>query len=302
MKKLKCIEASNQTFSSLPFDLTVLILERLSLKDNIRASIVCKTWLEACISVRAREYPTPLLMRSPCREEYELYDPSLNKTHICKSSPVLGGSHIHCSTDGWLLVRHRNFRDTFFLNPFTHERIGLPWPDMGSSLALASSCAPTSNSCVIFSVSDFTEGSITIKTYRLATKVCTSFKFPHRLPWIYGGFEHVVFSNGVFYLLARRGWLGMFDLSTNSWDLLRRPPPKIPGKYYRFMTEYHGDIFLIYTDMNELTQPRYLKLNLTKRKWEDEKFSGGLTFYLSFVSTLTMKRDFVHTHKVHQCT
>ncbi|XP_024014433.1 F-box protein At3g56470 [Eutrema salsugineum] len=147
-------------------------MQRLSFKDNIRACAVCKTWQQACVSARVDEYPTPWLISFPFdKDEYELYDPSLDKTHICKPTPPeLRGSYIYCSRDGWFLVHSRNLNEIFFFNPFTHERIGLPWPDIWTTYthALAFSCAPTSNSCVIFSVSSFM-GSLTIKTYYLDT-------------------------------------------------------------------------------------------------------------------------------------
>ncbi|XP_006405717.2 F-box protein At3g56470 [Eutrema salsugineum] len=278
-------------------------MQRLSFKDNIRACAVCKTWREACVSVRVDEYPTPWLISYTLdKEEYELYDPLLDKTYIRKStSPDLRDPFIECSTDGWLLMHDNNFIETFFFNPFTHERIGLPWPDMWNTQALAFSSAPTSNGCVIFSVFHVTKRSVIIKTYCLDTKECTAFMFPHRLPLKDGGFEHVVFSNGVFYCLASIGWLGMFDLSTTSWNVLSRRAPKCVSPNDRFMTEYQGDIFLIYTNTHDLDdQPRYLKLDLANQKWTDKIRLGGLAFYLSSKSSLTANRDLLYNQQMHQ--
>ncbi|CAA7055547.1 unnamed protein product [Microthlaspi erraticum] len=296
-------KANNQTYLNLPFDLTLLIMRRLSLKDNVRASVVCKAWQEACASVPVEEYPTPWLMHFPfLKEEYELYDPSLDKTHVFESPPEIRGSHIDCSKDGWLLMHKRSLN--FFFNPFTQERIVLPWPhDRWGNHARAFSCAPTSNSCVILSICDINHNkSIFIQTYHLATKVCTPLVLPHPFPPKYAGFDHVVFSNGVFYCLTNIGVLGMFDLATNSWNALPGPPPNWGLDYYdKFMTEYQGDIFLIYTYKRKVKQVRYLKLDLTNRKWEeDEKRPKGLTCCLSFKSSLIVNKDLVHTRKLNQ--
>ncbi|CAA7055545.1 unnamed protein product [Microthlaspi erraticum] len=295
----------SKNYSNLPFDLTLLIMQQLSFKDNIRASVVCKTWNEACVSVRVKD-PTPWLMVFPKDEEacqlYELFDPSLEKTHTCKSPLELRGSHVEHCRDGWLLISDKDLTKTLFFNPFTQERIDLPWPDMCPTHPLAFSCAPTSNSCVIFSVYEIKKGSIIIKLYNLATKVCTPLTLPHRLP-LRGGFEHVVFSNGVFYCLNDVGWLGMFSISTNSWSVL--PRLRTPKCDYtspcRFMTEYQGDILLIYTNKDEdFKVTRYLKLDLANRKWKDDRTLKGLSFFLSFKSTLTTNGDLVETKRTDQ--
>ncbi|ESQ28871.1 hypothetical protein EUTSA_v10022459mg [Eutrema salsugineum] len=182
-------------------------------------------------------------------EEYKLYDPSLNKTHICKS-PELGGWHVRYSRYSWLLMSNFNWTEPFL-------------------------CAPTSNSCVIFSSCVLFGGSVTIKKYCLDTKVCTSLVFPHQLFLQDGDFEHVVFSNGVFYCLTNTGCLGMFILSTNSWDVLSRRPPKSLRTRRSFLTEYQGDIFL-YTSSRTTTSknPKYLKLDLTNKSGLCKRFSG----------------------------
>uniref|UniRef100_A0A1J3EG87 F-box protein n=1 Tax=Noccaea caerulescens TaxID=107243 RepID=A0A1J3EG87_NOCCA len=174
----------SKNYSNLPTDLTLLIMQQLSLKDNICASVVCKAWKEACVSVRFKD-PTPWLMVFPKdKEEYELYelfDPSLEKTHTSKSPLELRGSHVEHCRDGWLLISDKYLTKTLFFNPFTQERIDLPCPGMCLNHPLAFSCAPTSTSCVIFSVCQIKNGSIFIKLYNLATKVCTPLTLPHRL-------------------------------------------------------------------------------------------------------------------------
>ncbi|XVE61476.1 hypothetical protein DITRI_Ditri06bG0043300 [Diplodiscus trichospermus] len=47
-----------QTWSDLPLELVKLIMSRLTLEDNIRASSVCKRWHNAAVSVRVM-YQSP---------------------------------------------------------------------------------------------------------------------------------------------------------------------------------------------------------------------------------------------------
>ncbi|ESQ50098.1 hypothetical protein EUTSA_v10002259mg, partial [Eutrema salsugineum] len=302
MKQKKSAEAktNNQTWLNLPFDLTLLIMQRMSLKDNIRASVVCKTWHKASVSVRVED-PTPWAMFIPIyKDQYQLYDPSRGKTHIVKF-PKIGGLEICYSRDGWLLMHEeRSFKDYLFFNPFTHERIEVAWPRMWFiSDAIAFSCAPTSSSCVLVSVSDISKTFICIKTYRPTTKKWTTLTLPNQLPLTHKGFRHIVFSNGVFYCLTKIGCLGMFDLYTNSWNVLLEPPPKFfeISDDQCFMTEYQGDVYLVYSH-GPNRKPTFLKLDLTNRKWTVKRRLPGLTFYLGFQSAVTTNRDFVDTQRL----
>ncbi|CAN6972470.1 unnamed protein product [Brassica rapa subsp. trilocularis] len=69
------------------------------MKDNIRASAVCKTWHDIAVSVRDR---SPLLL------SYQFFD-----ARLCQSKK------------GWLLMEHNHegIKRSFFFNPFTREHI-----------------------------------------------------------------------------------------------------------------------------------------------------------------------------------
>ncbi|ESQ47177.1 hypothetical protein EUTSA_v10028277mg [Eutrema salsugineum] len=156
-------EKSNKIWSNLPFDLTLLIMQRMSLKDNIRASVVCKTWHKALV------------------------------------------------------------------------RVEDPWVICNSHF----SCAPTSSTCVLLAVTDFTMTFISIKTYRPTTK-----------KWMESSI-----------CLSKIGCLGMFDLYTKSWNVLFKPPPKLfeISDDQCFMTEYQGDIYIVYTH-DPKRKPTFLRL------------------------------------------
>uniref|UniRef100_M4ESA3 Uncharacterized protein n=1 Tax=Brassica campestris TaxID=3711 RepID=M4ESA3_BRACM len=100
-------EKHNQDFV-LPDDLVRLILPRLAMKDNIRCSVVCKTWSEiAAASVRLKDRPYWLMYLITCNNtrggvSYGFYDPIAKKKTKAMTVPELSmDSKIFCSNDGF---------------------------------------------------------------------------------------------------------------------------------------------------------------------------------------------------------
>ncbi|KAG7565922.1 F-box domain [Arabidopsis suecica] len=268
----------DQTFIDLPSDLLQLVISRLPLKDNIRASAVCKTWHEACVSLRVVHTSPWLIYFSKTDDSYELYDPSMQKTYNLHF-PELSGFRVCYSKDGWLLMYNANSYQLLFFNPFTRDHIPVPPLWMAYDQRMAFSCAPTSTSCLLFTVSSVTWNYITIKKCCANAKEWKTFVFKNRLQRNFNTFEQIVFSNGVFYCLTNTGCLPLFDPSLNSWNVLPGRPPKRPGSNGCFMTEHQGEIFLIY--MYRHMNPTVLKLDLTSFEWAERKTLGGLTIYAS---------------------
>ncbi|KAF8101640.1 hypothetical protein N665_0202s0003 [Sinapis alba] len=107
-----------------------IIISQLVLKDNIRASTVCRTWSEAGLYIRLVDKP-PWLMYLPKRGNlFELYDPLKQKI------------------DGWLLMRKTVSNKIIFFNPFTRTLINLPNCELSYD-AIAFFCAPTSGTCLL---------------------------------------------------------------------------------------------------------------------------------------------------------
>ncbi|KFK34901.1 hypothetical protein AALP_AA5G208300 [Arabis alpina] len=224
-KKTKRAKRKNQTFLDLPSDLLQLIISLLPLKDNIRASTVCKKLQEACVSGRVVDKTPWLIYFSKIDDgSYELYDPSMQKKQL------------------------------LFFNPFTRDRIPVPSLGMAYDQRMAFSCAPTSTSCLLFTVSNVTLNNyITVKTCSPNAKEWTSYVFRERLPPNYNNIEQIVFANG--------------------------RPPRHPGSNGCFMTEHQGKMFLVY--MYNHMNPTVLKLDDTSLEWTEIKTLGGLTIYAS---------------------
>ncbi|KAF8080207.1 hypothetical protein N665_0965s0009 [Sinapis alba] len=273
----------DQTFIDFPYDLLQLVVSLLPLKDNIRASTVCKTWHEACLSVRVPDRPPWLLYFWKTEESGEVFDPSMQKRYYLEF-PELSGSRVCHSKDGWLLMYTPNSLELFFFNPFTRDRIPLPPLWMAYDQRMAFSCAPTLTSCLLFTVTNVNVDNITVKTCCPNDKEWNTFVFQNQLP---GNdnitFEQIVSSNCVFYCLTDTGYLSIFDPSLNSWNVLPGLPLKHPGSNGCFMTQHQGEIFLIY--MYRHMKPTVLKLDPTSCEWTEKKTLGGLTIYASALSS-----------------
>ncbi|CAH2061293.1 unnamed protein product, partial [Thlaspi arvense] len=122
-------KASSPSFSDLPLSLLEEIMSLLVVKDNIRASAACKTWLEAASTVRVSEKHPWLLVLPDRGSLIKLHDPSNCKSYAL-DLPELANSTVFISNE------------VFFFNPFTKELISLPRLDL-HILAIGFSCPPT---------------------------------------------------------------------------------------------------------------------------------------------------------------
>ncbi|XP_028795571.1 F-box/kelch-repeat protein At1g57790-like [Neltuma alba] len=278
-----------QTWSDLPDELLELILSRLTLADNVRASAVCKRWHASASAVRVVNQ-SPWLMCIPKFGSWcEFYDPVHRKTYSWEFTE-LTGSRLCYAKDGWLLLyRYRSHR-VFFFNPFTREVIKLPRYEMTCQI-IAFSCAPTSPGCVLFAVDHVTPLFVVISTCHLGDSEWTTLSYRNRLPFVSSSiWNKVVFFNGLFYCLSLTGWIGVFDPVKRVWNVLAVPPPKCPenvlAKNWRegkFMTEHEGDILVIYACSSE--KLIIFKLDQIKMEWEKMDTLEGATVFASFLSS-----------------
>ncbi|CAH2071362.1 unnamed protein product [Thlaspi arvense] len=157
----------------IPMDLVVLILSHLSLKDNIRASSVCKAWHKAAVSVR-RNSPWLVYFDHDYLTGFSFgfYDPTekiKTRSILLPNQPLYAS--LCCSKDGWLLLIVNYQEDDpaslVFFNPFTRVYIILPRLIAIENFRAdyAFSCAPTNESCVVCCIIDRTEDSFLIHTW-----------------------------------------------------------------------------------------------------------------------------------------
>ncbi|KAH0867056.1 hypothetical protein HID58_074078 [Brassica napus] len=236
------------------------ILSRLSLKSNIQASAVCKTWCEAAVSVRKLQRRPWLFhqLRGLENGNYILLDPTRSQAYKF-SFPVL---------------------DIYYLI------LGMVSLTLGYCLAF--SAAPTSSSCLVISCNYTSIPSyIMINTWRPGETAWTTHRFKNQLPG--GGLNNCVVSNGMFYCLSTCGYLGVFDPPRATCNILPVRPclafPQVDITRRMLMTEHEGDIFVMFTSRDK--NPSVFKLNLKRMAWEKKSELGGLTVFASQLSSLT---------------
>lgn len=282
-----------QTWADLPAEVLELFLSRLDVGDNIRASAVCKRWCSVATSLRVVDQ-SPWLMYFPKKGNcYDFYDPVQRKTYSLEL-PELDGCRVCYTKDGWLLLNRQDWRrldgnHIFSLfNPFTRDLITLPKFDRTYQIA-AFSCAPTSTGCVILIFRRVGSSLVAISTCYPGEKEWTTVNYDAVLSC--SMCDKLVFSNGLFYCLSDRGWLGVFDPLERTWTVLEVPPPKCLAESStaknwskgKFMIEHKGNIFVVYICCGE--DPIIFKLDLTLMEWKEVRTLDGVTLFASFLSS-----------------
>ncbi|WCJ34298.1 F-box family protein [Euphorbia peplus] len=276
-----------QTWADLPVELLELVFSHLTLEDNIHASVVCKRWYTAAVSVRVVNQPPWLMYFPKFGNLYEFYDPAQRKTYSLEL-PELHGSRVCYTKDGWLLLYRPRTHRVFFFNPFTKEVIKLARFELTYQIVAFSSC-PKSNNCVIFTVKHISPTIVAISTCHPGATEWVTVNYQNRLPFVSSIWNKIVFCGGVFYCLSLTGWLGVFDPIERTWNVLVVPPPKCPENFFaknwwkgKFMSECNGDILVIYTCCSE--NPILFKLNRSSMVWEEMKILDD-TILVSSVMT-----------------
>ncbi|GMH09911.1 hypothetical protein Nepgr_011752 [Nepenthes gracilis] len=275
-------------WSDLPAELLELILNELTLKENIRVSGVCKRWQSIAVSIRVVNQPPWIMYFPKFGDFHEFYDPLTRNTYSVQL-PELCGSRVCYTKDGWLLLYRPRTHCLFFFNPFTRRLIKLPRFEMTYQI-VAFSCAPTSPSCIVFTVKHISPTVVAISTCHPGALEWTTANYQNRLPFVSSIWNKLVFSNGLFYCLSLTGWLGVFDPKELTWNVLVVPPPRCPENFFaknwwkgKFLAEYEGEIMVIYTCCSE--NPIIFKLHQENMVWEEVKNLDGITLFASFLSS-----------------
>ncbi|KAJ4906243.1 F-box protein [Raphanus sativus] len=281
-------QISNQYFF-LPDDLVRLILPCLALKDNIRSSLVCKTWSEIAASVlRHIDKPYWLMYLITCNTtrgvSYGFYDPIAKKKTKAMTLPELSiNSKIFCSNEGWLLIKdYSPHGNLCFFNPFTRKRINLHFSKHTiCSTTFAFTCAPTKIGCLVVGIEGFPDSVYTtISTWHPGAVTWVHEKFPNEISSHFRHTKNIIYSDGLFYMATEIA-LGVFDPSARTWNVLPMQPilgvgPRI--RTLRWMTEYAGQIYLVdasYVD------PVVFRLNRLESVWEKKETLDGCSIFVS---------------------
>ncbi|RWR86987.1 Sec1-like protein [Cinnamomum micranthum f. kanehirae] len=283
------IFVDERPWSDLPIEIVMLIETSLTPVALARMRSICKSWRSIV--------PPAWLPLNPClifQEEidglYKFFDP-LSKKVYTADIPELHGTTFHYSKGGWLLV---SLDDSyaFFFNPFTKEKIDLPWfvHPYAAISSLTFSSIPTSSDCIVFSIHNYHPfDNISIETCSPGDETwnwCVHFDgvSPHFLV----GSTNAVFINGLVYYVGLQGNLGVYNVSENTWNVLQKPEPLQLPMGCCFLIEYEGELVLVYTHQ---TQIMVFTLDQTNMVWAVVEGLEDLTLFLNRSTSLAMIVD-----------
>ncbi|XP_010433542.1 PREDICTED: F-box protein At4g00893-like [Camelina sativa] len=278
----------NPSFADLPSELLDIIMSRLVLEDNIRASAVCKSWCEAAVPLRVvQKHPWLLCFRNRSKL-VELRDP-LQWNLYTLSLPELSESTVYYSRDGWLLMvldKPRS-KDVFFFNLFSREQITLPECELAFD-KIAFSCPPTSDNCVVVAIR-FLENSVNINTCHPGDAEWVAATFPSYGTLMYGK-SNLVYHKDRFYCFNTEGVLFNFHPSSGTWSPFCVHKLECPYIYDRerygrktktvALVEKEGELFVMFACMNEMP----MVYELVSSRWEEVRKTTlhGLTMFFGF--------------------
>ncbi|XP_047938034.1 F-box/kelch-repeat protein At1g57790-like [Salvia hispanica] len=277
--------SKRQRGAQLPTELLEVIFSKLSSRDNIRASAVCKEWLAIAVSVRIANKPPWLMFFPKYGHLYEFYDPSRRKTYWL-ALPELYGCRICCSKDGWLLLYKPRTHSIFFCCPYTRKYINLPNLQLMNEI-LTFSAAPTSPSCILFTVKHVSPTVVTVSTCRPGKTQWTTVNYQNSVPFVSSISNKLVYCQGLFYCLSLTDWLGVYDPKKSTWAVDSVPPPEnfIVEDWWegKFVAEHNGDIFVIYTCT--AINPVIYKLDQKNKVWVEMQTLGRMALFANFLSS-----------------
>lgn len=287
-RRSETIREKRQRGAQLPTEILEVIFSRLSSRDNIRASAVCKEWLAVGVSVRMANKPPWLMFFPKYGDLYEFYDPCRRKTYWLEL-PKLYGCRICCSKDGWLLLHEPGTQFMFFCCPYTRKYIDLPELQlMNQDQIVTFSAAPTSPSCILFTVKHVSPNVVTVSTCRPGKTQWTSVDYLNSLPFVSRVSNNkLVYCQGLFYCLSLTGWLGVYDPQKSTWAVHSVPPPEnfIVENSWKgeFVAEHNGDIFVVCTCA--AINPVIYKLDHKDKVWVEMQTLGRMALFANTLSS-----------------
>lgn len=276
----------HQRWSEIPHVLLEIILSPLKQLDIARASVVCKHWNTVASGIRVLHQSPWLMNLTETLGFYQFYDPINHKTHFV-DLPEIANSRVCYNKDGWLLLYKIKGQYFYFFNPFTRELINLPKKRL-ENMIVAFSAAPTSGDCIVFTLKHVIPDGIFIivSTCHPGATEWTTVQFQNRDYYYFDTTWNMsLFCQRKFYCYSSAGWFGVYDHVERTWNTFSIAPPHCLISVFahwgrdKFMTEYNGDIFIIYTSFKE--NPTLHKLDEANRLWKEIKTVDGGTFFVS---------------------
>ncbi|RWW74776.1 hypothetical protein BHE74_00017262 [Ensete ventricosum] len=231
---------------SIDLNMDVLrnIVSRLSHKDYVRCTAVCRSWR----SVPPPPRPGARSMRLfvlPDNGECRIIDPSRNAV-IYVDFPELAGVDVLSSKAGWLLLRRKDLSLFFFFRPSTRTRINLPPTNQVHSpqnYTAAFSAAPTDPDCVAV-ILNCLVGLLEVLTWRPGDERWTVHIFAG--PFVFTGVYDLFACGHIFYCQG-------YDLKVcvfNPREITLRAAEVMRDFTYTdcetYLTEFEGELHVVF--------------------------------------------------------
>ncbi|KAJ8492565.1 hypothetical protein OPV22_014286 [Ensete ventricosum] len=220
------------------------IVSRLSHKDYVRCTAVCRSWR----SVPPPPRPGARSMRLfvlPDNGECRIIDPSRNAV-IYVDFPELAGVDVLSSKAGWLLLRRKDLSLFFFFRPSTRTRINLPPTNQVHSpqnYTAAFSAAPTDPDCVAV-ILNCLVGLLEVLTWRPGDERWTVHIFAG--PFVFTGVYDLFACGHIFYCQG-------YDLKVcvfNAREITLRAAEVMRDFTYTdcetYLTEFEGELHVVF--------------------------------------------------------
>ncbi|XP_065872224.1 F-box/kelch-repeat protein At1g57790-like [Euphorbia lathyris] len=302
-------ETQNQPFAEVHDDILFLILEKLEWIDRIRASRVCKKWLQQMTKIPYQgEFPWLLrhkiIDRAGC--QVKLTDESSKRSYVIESGERLYGATVCASKFGWILMMaHERKLFIFFLYcPFTCKLVKLPTLN---SDAHPEDCTfssnPTLPDCVFFALFYYSESQrIEIRTCRVGDKEWKIFEIKLSIPYVRISDECV---NGLLYVVLLRAnapnvysepilnsHVGTFDVQTQEWKLIKNEKGFLESNGIKVEPRpvWEQDLFPVVYNNKELYLVRWIgeidawdvfKYDMEEKQWVEQPSLGNRVLFIA---------------------
>ncbi|XP_068644655.1 F-box/kelch-repeat protein At1g57790-like [Aristolochia californica] len=278
-------EESGSLWSQLPIDILVSIALFLDKNDAVQFCSTCKAWALVAPLVKQPKAKAPLLLLPPDSDgTCELFDVTHRKTHFIHAPEIMKTEMLY-SRDGWLLASGNGF--TFFLNPFTKEKIQL-FPSRVPRYLCAFSSQPVLPDCLVFFIRSLYPNRVRIEMYRVHSKKMTDATFRNEKPFKQAS-TNPVFCNGYFYCLGKDGKLGVFNPRDLIWTISSpRADTDFKKSEVKYLIQSRGELFVA---CEAGAKVRVFWLERSKMKWTEMKKLGKRMLFLHSNSSFLAGTD-----------
>ncbi|KAJ4719517.1 F-box protein [Melia azedarach] len=284
------------SWSDLPADIVITIVEHLHYSDQIRFRAVCKSWRASSANAVKFADKLPWLFAYSTLYRFNnrfssfcyLYEPCHRQKHTIELKQALLGARVHASQYGWLLFSKQATLSLHYLfmfySPFTGKIIELPaLESMYFHDRILFSASPTSPECVVFVVRTYHPEEFRISTCSPGDRAWTM----HLFDGFHGSIDGMAFMDGVLYCSFSQSVLGAFEVATKVWRICQHNPVPRSISSCNRLIESDGKLLMpCYDDVQ--FRWRVLSFDWSQKKWFEIESLGGKLLFLGCTTSMAV--------------